>query len=132
MLESAAEDFSRKTLAAVPGILNKLDYLSGLRLGDGGYTHWGMARIHGEAAASQAIAQAHTGVFLLLLRAPVSSLWDELQGMAAERSEGVQACVETLTAHGERLVPAHLEGGGRRHFRSVLAALSSLAKTAER
>ena len=42
------------SLSAIPGALGKLAYLAGLRE-DGGYRHWGLARVHGSDKAEQAL-----------------------------------------------------------------------------
>ncbi len=127
MLESPAEDFSKKTLGAVPGALGKLQYLAGLRQHNGEYFHWGMARIHGEANASVAIGQAHTNLFLTILRTPIRALWDDAAERAREQGSEIRDYVKTLTETGDGLMPVQLQGGGRRHFNSILLALCSLA-----
>jgi hypothetical protein len=131
MILSAAEDFSGKTLAAVPGTLAKLQYVAGLRQDSGVYSHWGMSRSHGEAAANQAIAGAHADIFLEILRTPLSGLVDELQRLAAEYETNTRALVEALLEKGELLMPQSLKGGSRLHFNSVLRALSALAAAPE-
>jgi len=127
MLNSAADDFSHTTLAAVSGTLGKLQYLAGLRQVNGDYFHWGLARRHGEAGASVAIAQAHTDLFLHVLRTPLQVLWDEAQGLAQDQCTERTEYMSRLMEKGDLLVPAQLEGGARRHFNSVLLALCSLA-----
>jgi len=132
MLDSPAEDFSKTTLAAVAGTLGKLQYIAGLRQGNGEYFHWGMTRMHGEASASLAIAQAHTGLFLTLLRTPLRALWEEAGVLAREQGADVGEYLRKLTEAGDALIPLHLQGGGRHHFNSVLLALGSLARAEER
>ncbi|MGH9649198.1 MAG: hypothetical protein ACRD3I_01880, partial [Terriglobales bacterium] len=61
---SASEDFLTTTLAALPGVWGKLQYLSGLRNEAGDYDHWGLTRLHGEAAVQRALGEAHRDVFL--------------------------------------------------------------------
>jgi len=128
MILSAAEDFSGKTLAAVPGTLGKLRYVAGLRQDSGVYSHWGMSRSHGDAAANQAIAGAHADIFVEILRTPLNELAGELERLAGEHETNSRELVAALLAEGELLVPQSLKGGSRRHFNSVLLALSALAK----
>ena len=127
MLTSAVDDFSRTTLQAISGTLGKLLYVSGLRQNNGEYFHWGMTRIHGEASASIAIEEAHSRLFLSMLRTPVEALWDEAGGLAQQQQTDVQEYITRLMDRGDQLVPVHLQGGGRHHFNSVLLALCSLA-----
>jgi hypothetical protein len=126
-LNSPHDDFEKNTLAAVPGTLGKLQYLAGLRQGNGDYFHWGMARSHGEAVSSLAMAHAHTDLFLSLLRMPISSLWNEAQVLAAQLSVDVHEFVNQLRDRGDMLVPREVRGGSPRHFNSVLLALCLLA-----
>jgi hypothetical protein len=76
-LFSAADDFSRRTLAALPGLLAKLQYVSGLRRDDGQYAHWGLARVYGEHAARQAIEGIHKDLTLQVLRTPLRELVED-------------------------------------------------------
>lgn len=127
MFDSPADDFSKKTLAAVDGTLGKLQYVAGLRKINGEYFHWGMARVHGDSNTSVAIGQAHTNLFLTLLRTPLRALWEEAAELAREQGAEVPAYVSKLTEAGDLLIPSQLRGGGRRHFNSILLALCSLA-----
>lgn len=127
MLNSPAEDFSKTTLASVSGTLGKLQYLAGLRQGNGNYFHWGMARRHGEANANLAIAQAHTDLFLATLQMPIRKLWEEAQSVAEDQSASIQEYMGRLIEKREALIPSALRGGARRHFNSVLLGLCCLA-----
>lgn len=127
MFRSPADDFCNGTLKAVPGTLAKLQYLASLRQQDGDYFHWGLARVHGKATANEVIETAHSDVFASVLRTPIRSLWEEAGTMAENQSESVADYLRRLTESGEALVPRQLHGGVKRHFRSVLLALCSLA-----
>jgi hypothetical protein len=51
-LKSALEDLLGTTLAGVAGIAGKMEYVASLRdPASGAYTHWGLTRAYGEAAA---------------------------------------------------------------------------------
>src|SRR6059058_1435485 len=76
-LKSALEDVLDTTLAAVSGIIGKLEYIAGLRDGSKKYTHWGFQRLHGEEATEQALAEAHLLLFLFDLRAFVGLLKED-------------------------------------------------------
>jgi hypothetical protein len=131
MLTSPFEDFADKTLKAVSGTLGKLEYVAGLRQGNGNYFHWGMARQHGEEVANEAIADAHAKIYLSILQAPLQSLWEEVRKLSVERGSNVAEFMQELLSHKEGLLPSTLQGGSRRHFNSVLTALSSLATSAK-
>jgi transglutaminase-like putative cysteine protease len=127
MLDSPVDDFCRSTLRAVSGTLGKLQYVAGLRQGNGGYSHWGLARTHGEAVASLAIGQSHTDLFLALLRTPIRTLWEEAEELSRAQKTDIRDYLGSLTERSEVLVPAQLQGGVHRHFNSVLLALCCLA-----
>lgn len=132
MILSPADDFSSRTLAAVPGTLGKLEYISGLRTDSGAYAHWGLSRSYGEAAANQAVAGAHSEIFIEILRTPISMLAQEIQRQAEAQGMSVREYVVALRSHAEKLIPASLRGGTRRHFNSVLLSVSALADAQER
>src|SRR5256885_16634284 len=67
-LKSALDDVLKTTLAAVSGIIGKLEYIAGLQKGNKKYTHWGLQRLHGEKTTQQALAEAHRLIFLNILR----------------------------------------------------------------
>src|SRR6266852_8642352 len=79
-LKSALEDVLGTTLAAVAGVVGKIEYLASLRdlAASGAYSHWGLSRAYGEQAAQQALAEAHRQLFLKLLRTPVCALRDDV------------------------------------------------------
>src|SRR5881628_1912002 len=52
-LKSALEDVLDTTLAAVSGIIGKLEYIAGLRDGSKKYTHWGLQGCMGRKRLSR-------------------------------------------------------------------------------
>ncbi len=123
-LFSAFDDFLQTSVRAVPGIFRKLDYISGLRSGEGGqYLHWGLMRVHGEREAQQAMAEAHRQVLSEVLSTPIRLL---LEGPRELPGETGQYLGEL---HGRRddLLPANSNDGSIEHFSSVLHALLLLA-----
>ena len=125
---SASEDFLANTLAALPGAWGKLRYLSGLRTEDGGYGHWGLTRLHGEAAVQRALREAHRGVFLEILRTPLAPLLEDAMLSAADQEMDAVAYLSQLSDRSKALLPPDLGGGMEAHFSSVLKALSRLAQ----
>jgi hypothetical protein len=125
---SASEDFLATTLAALPGVWGKLQYLSSLRSEDGTYDHWGLTRLHGEAAVERALGEAHRDVFLKVLRTPLAPLLEEASLSAAERELDAASYLRGLSQESWKLLPPDLGGGMESHFSSVLKALSKLAQ----
>ncbi len=128
-LFSTKDDFCRTTLAGLPGVLAKLDYVSSLRDADGRYQHWGLARVYGDEATQRAIAEVHRLLFLELLRMPMRKLLLDAASAGSASKRSLQAFVEDLGERASGLVPAELGGGSLRHFNSMISALSALVKT---
>ncbi len=112
-ISSAYEDFSARTLSALTGAWQRLQYLAELRAPDGRYRHWGMARTFGDDAAQRTLAQVHTELFLEILRMPLRRLAGEYS--AAE------------LAQWSSYLPENLEGGVPEHLSSIVSALAALA-----
>lgn len=124
-LLSASDDLRLRTLSALGGVLEQLSYLVSLRDESGQYRHWGLIRIYGEKVTNDAGAELHSKVWLETLRTPLPKLQKELQ----ELDRGKRAEVlNSLRGSGQLSIPANLEGGGVRHFNSVLDVLESLSK----
>lgn len=122
-LLSAYEDFVGRTLASLPGVLARLAYLGSLRDDSGAYCHWGMSRTFGQGSASEALAQAHTEAWLEVLRTPIPALFAETQDS--------EMGSETWQGQREKLTPPNVSGGTKRHFNSILLALSLLSEAAK-
>jgi hypothetical protein len=133
-LKSALEDVLGTTLAAVAGVVGKIEYLASLRdLASGAYSHWGLSRAYGDSAAQQALAEAHRLLFLRLLRTPLRTLRDDVVASCevthsggAEKRMTAGEYLENLRECVPALMPQDLGGGSARHFSSVLRALSIL------
>jgi hypothetical protein len=129
-LKSALEDLLGTTLAGVAGTLGKIEYLASLRDATSGtYSHWGFARAYGEAAAEQALAEAHRLLFLKLLRTPLRELRSDVMVSSGALTMTAGEYLERLRSRGLGLQPQDLGGGCARHFSSVLHALSLLFST---
>jgi hypothetical protein len=130
-LKSALQDVRETTLAAVSGLLGKLFYLACLRREDGGYQHWGMARIHGPEAAARALKTAHGEVLAGVLRAPLTSLTEDLEETSRERGLLPQTCVEEMRGKfDDLLLEARKDSPKATHLSSVLTALWYLEQAA--
>jgi hypothetical protein len=120
------EIFVKKTLAVVPGLWHKLAYLAALRKDSGEYEHWGLSKRYGHEATRSALGSAHSGVFIDLLRKPVSTLLEEVKENAAEKNLPEKEYVEELWLSRQPMTPAQLAGGSQRHFDLTLKTLRSL------
>lgn len=75
---SLKEDLQETTLGGLPGgVLARMAYLAELRSPTAGYEHWGMARVHGEAAVQAALHEAHVETMDTVLRRPLAELYGE-------------------------------------------------------
>jgi hypothetical protein len=124
-LLSASDDLRLRTLGSLGGALERLAYLVSLRDETGHYRHWGLTRIYGEKIANEAGAELHSQMWLEVLRTPIPKLQKELQAIEASKRTEI---MRVLTAAPQLCSPHNLEGGGIRHFNSVLAALEALSK----
>ncbi len=119
-LFSAYEDFVIRTLGRLGGTVEKLLYLASVRDRAGEYCHWGLAKTFGQQQASEALARAHTEVYLDLLRTPIAALYAEAQKLDGRAIAAQEAA--------KQLLPHDLGGGTRRHFNSILLVLSLLSQ----
>jgi hypothetical protein len=132
-LRSALEDLLGTTLAAVAGVVGKIEYLASLRdAASGAYSHWGLSRTYGEQAAQQALAEAHRLVFLRLLRTPLRILRDEVMLSSGALQITAGEYMKQVRNRMPALMPQDLSGGSARHFSSVLHALSVLVSNPAR
>ncbi len=127
-LFSVQQDVRDTSLKALSGGLNRLQYLSALRDKDATtYSHWGLARVYGEEAASRALAQEHRQLLASLLAAPLARLLEDLR--ECSKSVGLEpgAFLERLRSRQtSSLLPPSPGAGSELHLNSVLAALSAL------
>jgi hypothetical protein len=125
-LKSALEDFESTSLGAIPGLLGKLHYLAVLHDGRGSYSHWGMARVHGEEAARRAIRISHAAVLAQVLRAPLRVLDEDLKGSASRAQTTAAEFLSSLKQLAPRVLPERSVEASQKHLKAVLHALSVL------
>jgi len=89
MTSGAAEDFKKRSLGALPTLLERLAYICSLQTDRGTYEHWGLSRSFGNRMAHEAILKAHSEMALELIRVPIRELYREFQE-AVNRQEGPQ------------------------------------------
>jgi len=127
-LRSALDDLTATTLQAVSGLWNSLEYLAGLR-SEEGYSHWGLARMHGEKAAQDALATAHKSMLSRILRSPIQELSEDAAKSGEAQGLSSQAYLEKLNEGREELLPQNPPAAAGRHLSSVLYALLALRKS---
>ena len=120
------------SLAAIAGLLGKLDYVAGLRRDDGGYSHWGLARVHGESAAQEAAQEAHRLLFSKVLSTPLVHLLEDAAESQAGSNLGMNGYLAYLGQRAPLLAPQGSGEGPRLHFSSVLDAISALTRARNR
>src|SRR5262249_34291957 len=98
--------------------------------GDSLYSHWGLARVHGEEAASRALADEHRRLLAIVLATPIEKLWQDVQRCSEVCGTSPELFVEKLCA---RKISSLLRRGSdsatEAHLSSVLSALSALVKS---
>ena len=112
MILNAKDDFKRRTLSALPTLLEKLAYICSLQTEAGDYKHWGMNRVFGQESASQAIQAAHDETAAALISVPVKNIYDQFLA-AVERPESAQFfdpedLVLKSPSNDDELLSAHL------------------------
>ncbi|HET9284591.1 MAG TPA: hypothetical protein VFR24_21765 [Candidatus Angelobacter sp.] len=112
MIFKAAEDFKRRTLGALPTLVEKVAYICSLQTGSGGYVHWGFTRAFGNRPTQEAIYAAHMETSLELVHVPVREIYKEyLEGMARSGSSeflNPNSFVLKAPVNGDALLSAHL------------------------
>jgi hypothetical protein len=126
-LNSALEDLRCTTLKAISGSLRKLEYFAGLRDREGTYTHWGLARTHGDLAAKKALEQEHRNLVSRILSTPLDRLLVDVEQSSRIAGTTPALYLEQLSQNLD-LLPPQPGAGSARHFNSMLHALSGLVK----
>jgi hypothetical protein len=128
---SAQQDLRDTSLKSIQGGLNKLQYLADLRDSeDSPYSHWGLARVHGEEAASRALADEHRRLLAIVLATPIEKLWQDVQRCSEVCGIKPELFVEKLCARKiSSLLPPGSDPATESHLSSVLSALSALVKS---
>ena len=127
-LFSVQQDLRDKSLKAVSGGLSRLQYLADLRdRGSATYSHWGLSRVYGAEAASQALAQEHRQLIATLLASPLAGLLEDLEQCSQAAGTDPAAFLKGLRVRETAsLLPPNPSAGSESHLNLVLAALSAL------
>lgn len=112
MVLKAAEDFKKRTLSALPTLLEKVAYICSLQTGSGGYLHWGFTRAYGNRPTQEAIYAAHMETALALSHVPVREIYQEYKSavLRSGSSEILNPDSFVLKAplNGDAILSAHL------------------------
>ncbi len=123
------EDFTTRTLAAIPSDYGRLLYLASLRdLASGRYLHEGLAAIYPEEAVQQALAHCHEELFAKILETSLEQQeWDLRACLGALEGDfwGIVARWQELESY-RFLLPAGVPGYLHDLFCSNLRALLGL------
>lgn len=107
------QDFTSRTLAAIPTDIGRLVHVSTLRdLSSGCYRHEGLASVYPELAVHQALAYCHKELFAKILETPLEQMeWD------------LRVCLSGFEGHHGEIAARWLEMG----FYRVLVPLGEPA-----
>jgi hypothetical protein len=120
---AAYDDLCQRTLAKVPGDLNRLIYLASMRdYNSGRYHHAGLAGQFSEEAAREALETAHRELFWKLTTSPLEELVRQLEAYVQashETPEELLRAWRTLRPY-HVAIPLDVEPGAARLFVSNL------------
>jgi hypothetical protein len=112
MIFKAAEDFKKRTLGALPTLVEKVAYICSLQTGSGGYVHWGFTRAFGNRPTQEAIYASHMETSLELVQVPVREIYKEYQEAVARSGSSEflnpNSFVLKAPVNGDGLLSAHL------------------------
>lgn len=123
------EDFSTRTLAAIPSEFGRLIYMASLRdLGSGRYSHAGLEALYPPAEVQETLARAHREICESILETPLAAQEKDLtfclQGFEAEAGEVVSNWRELEFYRA--LLPFGMPGYIRKLFCSNIETLLSV------
>jgi hypothetical protein len=125
------EDFTSRTLAAIPSDFGKLCYVCSLRDHQTGrYLHEGLTFIYSEASVQEAVSQCHEELFTRILETPLEEQEADWRKCLAPESEygwippggGRVDCTRSLAPDG---LPDYLTDLFCSNAEAVLAVISS-------
>ncbi len=124
------EDFTTRTLAAIPSDFGRLLYVASLRdLASGRYLHEGLAVTYPEEAVQQALAHCHEELFTKTLETPLEQQeWDLRACLGALEGNFWAVAARWLELESYRLllpaaVPGYLHGLFCSNVRTLLSLL---------
>lgn len=131
MIFDAKDDFKRRTLSALPTLLEKLAYICSLQTKVGDYQHWGMSRVFGQESATKAIQSAHSETASALISVPLKDIYDQFLEAVDRPQSSELVNPESLAlkspANDDELLSAHL-----RLIQNSIASLALEQESARR
>lgn len=120
------QDFTLKSLAAIPTAFGRLTYIASLRdLSSGNYQHAGLSAVYPAEAVQQSLARCHEEIFEGILELPLAEQERQLRNCLGAMQEGLYDTVK----HWRRmesyrvLMPEGAPDYLKELFRSNLSAL---------
>jgi hypothetical protein len=93
---SVIEDFTSRTLAAIPSDFGRLYYVSSLKNSSTGrYTHDGLMNLYSEDSVQAALTQCHEELFSRILETPLSQQAIDLRKCLNTAGDTVWAVIES-------------------------------------
>lgn len=112
MFFNVVEDFKKRTLTALPTLLEKLAYISSLQSGDGRYIHWGLSRSFGDYKAQKGISAIHAELAMKLIRLPIRGIYRDYRNAAEKSDHPELLSPESFSlkapSNGDELLSSHL------------------------
>jgi hypothetical protein len=84
------EDFTRRSLSAIPRDYGRLIYVSSLRENDDRYRHDGLTQLYSEESVQLAITHCHEELFARVLETPLSEQERDLRVSLAVLEGGIE------------------------------------------
>ena len=112
MIQRAQENFKKRTLTAIPTLLERLAYVCSLQITDGQYRHWGLTRTFGAQQAQEAIRLTHEELASSVVQSPMREIYEEYR-QAIGREDGpevltAESFVLNAPPNDDALLSAHL------------------------
>jgi hypothetical protein len=124
MIVKAADDFKRRSLNALPTLLERLAYICSLQMADGTYSHWGLTRTFGARAAQEAVRLAHVETAAELVREPIREIFSEYQYATSTGNERGLLRAESFVLN----APVNDDGLLGAHLRLLQNSVQALAR----
>jgi|ERR1700722_8961002 hypothetical protein len=126
-LKSAYDDLRQRTMEKIPGTLERLQYVAGLRSSNNGYKHWGFERQHGNEETQGAFTKVHKTLVRTVLRTPLNVLRGDLELSSVAHAANPLSYASQLSTGSDRLLPSKCPKETELHLVSVLQTLLVLA-----
>jgi hypothetical protein len=124
MILKASEDFKKRSLSALPTLLERLAYICSLQMPDGSYRHWGLTRTFGARAAQEAVRLAHVEAAAELVTEPLREIYAEYQDASSRGKNAAALRAESFVLN----APVNDDGLLGAHLRLLQNSVRALAR----